>query len=528
MSDSEEWSDYNDDYYNNLDTVPELLKTSSYEIVEENEIKYRQAQAILKLSQEFDLEYSQAAVLLIQNEWNPQQVIDKIFNSAVLLPELASRQSKSFPSSENNICPGCYYSYAGKDMIGADCCHYLCIGCYANYLIESINQGPESIFTKCPITECKIIVPQELFKVLVPPPSFEKYKRFLLNSFVDNQRDVKWCPASGCTNAAVYPKRKAREIICSCGYSWCFACANETHRPLSCELLAKWNFKLKSDDSQDWLLANTKPCPKCNNSIEKNDGCMHMTCKCQYEFCWLCLGDWMKHMDNGNYDCNKFREERKKGVHREAEIKQQNASYEIIRFKHYFDRYINHQTSLNSAKLKIKLAESTLNTLYSTVNEPKIFDFYLEAAEIVYRSKLALKYTYAYGYFLDSINKLSFFEFIQGELEKNMIKLEKMLSTDISEFVEGYESNLYLGENFTNYRISMIDLTVIVKRFFNECLTQIEAGFPEVVDAGVISSGNYGVSNLKFSGVWMCTVCNFSNFGEHDRCSACRMERFIR
>ena len=528
MSDSEEWSDYNDDSDDHFYPAPELVKTISYEIVEEKDIKYRQAQAILKLSQEFDLEYSQAAVFLIQNNWNPQQVIEKILNSDVVLPELTSRRSKSFPSSENNTCSSCYCNYSRKDMIGADCCHYLCTKCYENYLTESISQGVESIFTKCPFPECKILVPQDLFKTLVSQASFERYRKFIFNSFVDNQRDVKWCPATGCTNAAVYPKRQAREIICKCGYSWCFACANETHRPLSCELLAKWNCKLKRDDSQTWLLANTKTCPKCKNSIEKNLGCMHMTCKCKYEFCWLCLGDWKKHNTDNYYDCNKFKDDRNKGVFKEKEAKQQNASYEIIRFKHYFDRYINHKSSLNSAKLKIKLAESTLNTLYSIINEPSIFDFYLEATELVYRSKLALMYTYAYGYFLESINKLSFFEFIQGELENNVIKLEGMLSTDISSYIEEYGSSMYLSENFTNHRVSVIDLTLIVKRFFNECLTQIEAGFPEVIDAGAISPGTYGVVDLNFTGVWICTICTFSNPIATNTCSACNMARFTR
>lgn len=49
------------------------------------------------------------------------------------------------------------------------------------------------------------------------------------------------------------------------------------------------------DDSlnEGWIKKNTKRCPKCSASIEKNQGCMHMTCSnCRHEFCWLCTGDW--------------------------------------------------------------------------------------------------------------------------------------------------------------------------------------------------------------------------------------------
>jgi len=33
---------------------------------------------------------------------------------------------------------------------------------------------------------------------------------------------------------------------------------------------------------------NYKRCPRCKKPIEKNGGCRHMTCICNYEFCWYC------------------------------------------------------------------------------------------------------------------------------------------------------------------------------------------------------------------------------------------------
>jgi len=36
-----------------------------------------------------------------------------------------------------------------------------------------------------------------------------------------------------------------------------------------------------------------KRCPGCKTYIEKNEGCIHMTCiKCRHEFCWKCLSKW--------------------------------------------------------------------------------------------------------------------------------------------------------------------------------------------------------------------------------------------
>ena len=40
-------------------------------------------------------------------------------------------------------------------------------------------------------------------------------------------------------------------------------------------------------------IINGEPCPSCGIVIYKDGGCPHMTCqKCQYEFCWVCLGHY--------------------------------------------------------------------------------------------------------------------------------------------------------------------------------------------------------------------------------------------
>jgi hypothetical protein len=53
---------------------------------------------------------------------------------------------------------------------------------------------------------------------------------------------------------------------------------------------------------------NVKQCPNCKATIEKNEGCNHMTCrKCHYEFCWLCLGKWAGHRQF--YECSNYKKE---------------------------------------------------------------------------------------------------------------------------------------------------------------------------------------------------------------------------
>ena len=61
-----------------------------------------------------------------------------------------------------------------------------------------------------------------------------------------------------------------------------------------CHQVALWYHKEEdSGENVSWIKANTKPCPKCQSFIEKNQGCNHMKCRnCGFDFCWLCLTEW--------------------------------------------------------------------------------------------------------------------------------------------------------------------------------------------------------------------------------------------
>eukprot|EP00536_Pseudo-nitzschia_multiseries_P002486 jgi/Psemu1/183667/e_gw1.33.39.1 len=110
---------------------------------------------------------------------------------------------------------------------------------------------------------------------------------------------------------------------------FCFSCGGAVHWPLTCQLLGEWNQRVSDEigvvDNGNggetnidelaqklWLKANTRPCPKCNVPIEKNDGCNHMVCHgCLHEFCWICRKDWKSHSNEtgGYFRCNIWKED---------------------------------------------------------------------------------------------------------------------------------------------------------------------------------------------------------------------------
>eukprot|EP01085_Mycamoeba_gemmipara_P003589 Mycagemm_TRINITY_DN7744_c0_g1::TRINITY_DN7744_c0_g1_i1::g.3589::m.3589 type:complete len:163 gc:universal TRINITY_DN7744_c0_g1_i1:148-636(+) len=93
---------------------------------------------------------------------------------------------------------------------------------------------------------------------------------------------------------------------CSCGHEYCYLCAEDWHEGSTCDQYQKW----KSDQGMvdrhfaEWSKGNAKKCPQCRATIQKNEGCNHMTCaSCKYQWCWLCEGPYQP----GHFDLTNLR-----------------------------------------------------------------------------------------------------------------------------------------------------------------------------------------------------------------------------
>lgn len=180
------------------------------------------------------------------------------------------------------LCPVCFCEYPIAEFVHLpDCGHGLCTYCYTGYLQSKVGDGVECALSVCPERGCNMIVPERLFQQLLEPQTYARYRQFLIKSFVDLSKTAKWCPGRDCTMAVEYRAAQQVDVQCdSCQKSFCFACTRDAHMPIDCDGLTMWMDRINQgeDDSQNWMKINTKPCPKCKRPIEKNQGCMHMTC----------------------------------------------------------------------------------------------------------------------------------------------------------------------------------------------------------------------------------------------------------
>lgn len=295
------------------------------------------------------------------------------------------------------------------EMLAMPCGHEFCIDCWSGQIRAKLDGGPISILATCPWERCTEIVTEEEVAKAAPDllPKFEEYQ---LRNFVELNGTSRWCPGPGCDRIAAITGSNTSlcdvdSIVATCdkcSTSFCLKCGSEPHPPLLCEALNTWKEKcLNESETANWILANTKPCPRCRSRIEKNQGCNHMTCQqCRYDFCWICGGEWKDHGTNtgGYYNCNKY--ENKDDSNDQSDAAK--AKRELDRYLHYYKRYHAHDQAQEFSMKQLKetenkmmqLQESRTNATWSDV------EFLKTANQQLVECRRVLKFTYAFAYYM--------------------------------------------------------------------------------------------------------------------------------
>eukprot|EP00954_Amorphochlora_amoebiformis_P008288 642704-Amorphochlora_amoeboformis.AAC.1 len=240
------------------------------------------------------------------------------------------------------------------------CIGLFCNTCWTTYLKDKVDStGTRCIMATCPMYDCHARLPSSVFTKFLPRQLVDKANRASINSFVSENKNLRFCPAPRCSKV-LSANGQARTVRCLCGQSFCFRCNEEAHEPVTCEQVTLWQAKCeKESETAQWIISNTKKCPKCLVRIEKNQGCNHMSCQfCKYEFCWVCMGAWSDHGNHtgGFYKCNKYDPHKSKST--------DDSKAELDRFLHYYQRYHNHDQARKFAKAQIESAEKRMAELH--------------------------------------------------------------------------------------------------------------------------------------------------------------------
>ncbi|XP_020592292.1 probable E3 ubiquitin-protein ligase ARI7 [Phalaenopsis equestris] len=532
----------------------------NYTILNIADIRQHQDEDISRVSTVLSISRVAACVLLRHYKWSVSKVHDEWFANEENVRKAVGLLERpvEMPCTKELTCGICFESYPRDEMSAAACSHPFCGSCWRGYIRTSITDGPGCLMLRCPDPSCGAAVGEDMINMLTSYDDKEKYSRYLLRSYVEDNRKTKWCPAPGCEFAVEFVMGSSSyDVTCNCSYSFCWNCTEEAHRPVDCATVAKWILKnCAESENMNWILANSKPCPRCKRPIEKNQGCMHITCTppCKFEFCWLCLGAWSEHGERtgGFYACNRYEAARQEGAYDESERRREMAKNSLERYTHYYERWATNQSSRQKALADLhSMQMEKLEKLSDRQSQPESqLKFIIEAWLQIVECRRVLKWTYAYGYYLPEHEhaKRQFFEYLQGEAEAGLERLHQCAEKELLVYLEA-EAPM---KDFNDFRTKLAGLTSVTRNYFENLVRALETGLKDVGPSSnqatcskssssknlvggkgskvgkakaTVASSRSGGRSLDDGNLWSCEHCTYANPRSANTCQMCEQHR---
>eukprot|EP00088_Acartia_fossae_P006986 TRINITY_DN13237_c0_g1_i2.p1 TRINITY_DN13237_c0_g1~~TRINITY_DN13237_c0_g1_i2.p1 ORF type:complete len:511 (+),score=134.69 TRINITY_DN13237_c0_g1_i2:117-1649(+) len=414
-----------------------------FEVLTTEEIVNHMVECIKEVNNVIEIPITTVRILLNHFKWDKEKLMDqyysdsqeRMFKEAHVVspyrnPPSTSRAKKPTPPNQVLECEICCLSLPKQMMTGLECGHLFCKQCWTDYLTTKIMDEGVSQMIECP-GSCDIIVDDQTVMNLTHDRVKLKYQHLITNSFVQCNRLLKWCPSPDCNNAIKVQTVEAKPVKCRCGHQFCFSCAENWHDPVRCTFIKKWTKKCDDDsETSNWISANTKECPTCAATIEKDGGCNHVICKntsCKAEFCWVCLGPWEPHGSSW-YNCNRFDEKEAK-VNRDNQERSRAA---LQRYLFYCNRYMNHLQSLKFENKLYSMVKDKMEEMQQHNMSWIEVQFLKKSLDILCECRRTLMYTYVFAYYLNKNHQQAIFEENQKDLEHSTEQLSEYLERDIS------------------------------------------------------------------------------------------------
>lgn len=385
------------------DGVLEAVLFSMGRTMTQEEVKQLMQRTVQQVAGTLSLDLDRAEHLLIHCKWNVDTLIQRYTDdpdSLVLAAGLKIKNPQPEPGPVTQ-CPVCLSPSKESDPPPMLCCmHYCCRSCWQEYLTARIEQNLV-MNCDCPIqTDCRAQPTSKFFhNILTDKDTIAKYDNALLRGFVECCSNLTWCTnPQGCDQILCKENIGSMGTCSKCCWSSCFNCNfPEAHYPASCSHMSQWMddggyYEGMSMEAQSKHLAKliSKRCPSCQAQIEKNEGCLHMTCaKCNHGFCWRCLKPW-KPTHKDYYNCSAM---------------VSKAARQEKKFQDYNERCTFH----NQAK---DFAINLENKVFS-INEAlqmKSLTFVIDACKILAQARKVLAYSCVYSYYNQDTEKMDVME----------------------------------------------------------------------------------------------------------------------
>ena len=262
----------------------QLKKHQSYTILTKADIPRLQTAMIKRVSAELSITTSAACTLLRHLHWDEEDTLrrfnsdqQKLVTEAGVATQLHLDICPPLDAQTEQTCLVCYDDVSGDRLFALPCGHQFCVDCWVEYLKNQIEGGDVSgrnaLSTRCPGTvsvqggskPCKEVMGMEACELILSGNGqreeqlLSKYRKMMLNSFVDDSESFTWCPRPACERVVAHSKRRST-VSCVCGELFCFGCKAEAHAPASCTEALQWLARDKGSANLDmkWQALNAQ------------------------------------------------------------------------------------------------------------------------------------------------------------------------------------------------------------------------------------------------------------------------------
>uniref|UniRef100_A0A8C5KJ64 Cullin-9 n=1 Tax=Jaculus jaculus TaxID=51337 RepID=A0A8C5KJ64_JACJA len=383
------------------------------------EVEGLMEQTVRQVQETLNVEPDVAQHLLAHSHWGAEQLLQSYSDKPeplLLAAGLRVPEAQAVPLRPDH-CPVCVSPLEPEDDLPSLCCmHYCCKSCWNEYLTTRIEQNLVLNCT-CPIADCPAQPTGAFIRAIVSSPEvISKYEKALLRGYVESCSNLTWCTnPQGCDRILCRQGLSCGTTCSKCGWASCFSCSfPEAHYPASCGHMSQWvddggYYDGMSVEAQSKHLAKliSKRCPSCQAPIEKNEGCLHMTCaKCNHGFCWRCLKSWKpNHKDY--YNCSAM---------------VSKAARQEKRFQDYNERCtFHHQAREFAVNLRNQAAA------IHEVPPPKSFTFLHDACRALEQARKVLAYACVYSFYSQDTEYMDVVEQQTENLELHTNALQILL-----------------------------------------------------------------------------------------------------
>ncbi|TFK65306.1 hypothetical protein BDN72DRAFT_845698 [Pluteus cervinus] len=188
---------------------------------------------------------------------------------------------RAAPPVERVECVICGDGQRISNTLKAPCDHYYCRTCLVQ-LVEAATRDETLFPPRC----CQRPIPIPSILPLLSAAISSLFQKKSLEFGVPSLNRV-YCPNPTCSTF-LGSTTSGQALTChKCLLSVCRKCKQRAHPLTVCRESRDLQAVRALAQTEGW-----QTCPGCNSIVELHVGCYHMTCRCGYQFCYVCAIQW--------------------------------------------------------------------------------------------------------------------------------------------------------------------------------------------------------------------------------------------